>query len=70
MAMPAQDDEKPGRYGLQKTRSACPTTTKGTKSGTFSRSSTGPQARILSHPQTGMATPKVMAVPAAATPTV
>ena len=70
MAIPAHDEEKPGTYGLQKTRSAWPTTTKGTKSGIFSRSSIGPQARMRSHPQTGIATANVTTVPAAATPTV
>ncbi len=53
-----------------KTRSAWPTTTNGTNSGTFRRNSTGPNARDRSQPQAGMATAKVSAVPAAATPTV
>ena len=53
-----------------KTRRAWPTTTKGTKRGTFSRNSTGPKARVRSQPQAGMAAANVRAVPAAATPIV
>ena len=67
VAMPAHDDENDGTYGLQNTRSAWPTTTKGTKSGTFRRNSTGPKARTRSQPHTGIARQNVSAVPAAAT---
>ena len=42
-AMPAHEDAKPGRYGLQKTRSAWPTTTNGTNSGHLQQELDGPE---------------------------
>jgi len=68
--MPVHEPARPGAHGERNTRRAWPTTTNGTKSGTLSRNSTGPNARARSQPHTGMASANVSAAPAAATPSV
>src|SRR3989442_155147 len=55
-AMPVHEPARPGAHGERNTRRAWPTTTNGTKSGTLSRNSTGPNARARSQPHPGMAT--------------